>query len=218
MTLSLLVTGFSAFPRAPVNPSQELIAMLSDRPAPEGVRLSLRVLPVEYGRVPSLLADLGREVQPDIAIHFGLADTARGFRLESIARNRCSMVSVDASGNLPATELVCEGPAKLPGMLPLREIAGELRKRGLPVQRSANAGAYLCNYTFYLSRSGSLPDFRPPMSGFVHIPYLDDQLAALPPARRGGLFTLTRDQLLDGAEAIIRQCVVASRRLDKAAA
>ena len=218
MTLRVLVTGFSAFPRAPVNPSEELIAMLADRPPPEGVDLSLRVLPVEYGRVPSLLSDIGRAVRPDIAIHFGLADTARSFRLESTARNRCSMVSVDAAGNLPGAELVCDGPAKLPAMLPLREIAGALRERGLPVQRSAHAGAYLCNYTFYLSRSGSIQDFRPPMSGFVHIPYLDDQLVALPPARRDGLFTLTRGQLLDGAEAIIQQCVLAARRSDKRAA
>lgn len=211
MTPSVLVTGFSAFPRAPVNPSQELIGMLAERAPSPGVRLSTRVLPVEYGRIPGLLGEIGQETRPDIAIHFGLADTARGFRLESTARNSRSMVSVDAAGNLPETPTICEGPAKLSGQLPLRAIAADLKRRGLPVQRSANAGAYLCNFTYYLSRSGTIDGFGPTMSGFVHIPYLDDQLSALPPARRASLFTLTRDQLLEGAQAVIEQSVLAFR-------
>src|SRR5687768_9564661 len=98
MPIRILATGFSAFPRAPVNPTETLVAMLDaarPRIGPD-VELMSRVLPVEYARAPALLAEIGRAFRPDIAVHFGLADTAKGFRLETTARNRSSVLAADA--------------------------------------------------------------------------------------------------------------------------
>ncbi len=214
MTLSVLVTGFGAFPGAPVNPTRELIAMLAGQEeAFPGARLHLRVLPVEYGKVPGLLERFGREVRPDIAIHFGLAANARGFRLESTARNHSSVNKPDAGGAFAPDSRICDGPASLRSTLPLDDIAAALKARGLPVTRSAHAGGYLCNRLFYLSRSGSIDGFRPRLSGFIHLPYLDDQLGALPPAMRAGLATLTRPQLVEGATIVIDRTIAAAGRI-----
>lgn len=209
MTTRILATGFSAFPRAPVNPTEVLMAMLDAAPPRLGidVQLMTSVLPVEYGRAPELLAEIGRDFKPDIAVHFGLADTARGFRLETTARNRSSMLAADAVGRLPAALRICPGPNTLRSGLPLEDIGQALTAKGLPVQVSGNAGAYLCNHVFYLSRSGHVADFMPSMSGFVHVPFLDQQLSAIDPARAARLFSLTRDQLLDGSVAILECCV-----------
>lgn len=217
MTLRILATGFSVFPRAPVNPSEVLMGMLEAAPPDLGTAVELRtlVLPVEYARAPLLLDEIGATFRADVAVHFGLADTARGFRLEATARNRSSGVAPDAAGLLPSDARVCEGPETLPSTLPLEEIRAALEAEGLPVQLSSNAGSYLCNHLFYLSRSGTLGRFRPAMSGFVHVPFLDEQLSAVGPTRAGRLFTLTRAELLRGAIAIVRTC--AARAAAKAA-
>ncbi|MCO5161833.1 MAG: hypothetical protein M9939_11890 [Mesorhizobium sp.] len=212
--LRILATGFSAFPRAPVNPTEVLMGLLAEMPPElgEGVELRTAVLPVEYARAPRILADLAGDFRPDIAVHFGLADTARGFRLESTARNRSSTVAIDAAGLLPEQALICAGPTTLRSALPLDDIAAALAAEGLPVQRSANAGAYLCNHIFYLSRSGTLAPFVPAMSGFVHVPYLDEQLGRIEPARARRLFSMSRDDLLRGAATILRVCADTSHR------
>lgn len=206
--LRILATGFSAFPRAPVNPTEVFMGLLGEAPPDLGGGVDLRtlVLPVEYARAPQLLGRFARDFHPDIAVHFGLADTARGFRLESTARNRSSTVAVDAAGLLPGQARICDGPATLRTTLPLGDITAALAAEGLPVQRSANAGAYLCNHLFYLSRSGTLERFRPAMSGFVHVPFLDEQLGQIEPARARRLFSMSRDDLVRGATTILRVC------------
>lgn len=214
MPIRILATGFSAFPRAPVNPTETLMAMLEaarPRIGPD-VELIARVLPVEYARAPVLLSDIGRAFRPDVAVHFGLADTAKGFRLETTARNRSSMLAGDAAGLRPEAMRIRRGPNTLRSGLPLEAIEAALAARALPVQLSGNAGAYLCNHVFYLSRSGHLPDFRPAMSGFVHVPFLAEQLSELEPARAAKLFSLSRDQLLAGAITILECCAEAHSR------
>jgi pyroglutamyl-peptidase len=218
MSTRILATGFSAFPRAPANPTEVLMGLLAEaRPdLGENVELRTLVLPVEYARMPPQLNAFAQDFRADIAVHFGLADTARGFRLESTARNRSSTVAPDAAGLLPGQALICAGPATLRSTLPLDGIAAALAAEGLPVQRSANAGAYLCNHLFYLSRSGTLAPFRPALSGFVHVPFLDEQLGLIEPARARRLVSLSREDLARGAVTILRVCAEAHRRAVRA--
>jgi pyroglutamyl-peptidase len=213
MATRILATGFSAFPRAPVNPTETLVAMLNAARPDLGpdVELMACVLPVEYARAPAMLAEIGRDFRPDIAVHFGLADSAKGFRLETTARNRSSVLAPDAAGMRPEAMRICPGPNTLRSGLPLEAIERALSDLDLPVQTSGNAGAYLCNHIFYLSRSGRVPDFEPAMSGFVHVPFLDEQLSAIESARAARLFSMTRDQLLAGAGAILQCCAEAHR-------
>jgi pyroglutamyl-peptidase len=212
MSIRILATGFSVFPRAPVNPTEVLMGLLDEARPDLGPNTQLRtlVLPVEYARAPEVLAQFDADYRADVAVHFGLADTARGFRLESTARNRSSTAAPDAAGQLPSTARVCEGPATIPSTLPLDRIRAALAADGLPVQVSANAGAYLCNHIFYLSRSGRLGQFRPAMSGFIHVPFLDEQLAAIGTVRARRLVTLSRADMLRGAVAILRTCAASA--------
>ena len=168
----ILITGFSVFPGAPVNPTEHLIHALRSNPADLADLGELRteILPVEYAAVPAILERLGADFAPDIAIHFGLSAKATGFTLERLARNEIARGKPDNAGVEPPATSIVEGAAHLPSTLPLQDIASELASAGLPVAWSDDAGGYLCNYLFYLSRSPSLPGFAPPVSGFVHVP------------------------------------------------
>jgi pyroglutamyl-peptidase len=214
MTIRVLATGFSIFPGAPHNPSEWLInSLIGEKPdlGPD-VQLEAEVLPVDYRKVTDRLDELGRAGSPDIAVHFGLARNARGFRLERRARNVVSTHTADCAGYTPGDPRVGAGPAALPATLPLRTIYSELRARGLPVQYSSNAGRYLCNYTFYRSCSGQ-GGFRAGMAGFIHLPYLDRQLALLGETGAGPLLaSLTEKMLRQGATLILQSCVDAWRQ------
>lgn len=197
----ILVTGFSVFPGAPVNPTEHLVAALRADPALLASHGEVRaeVLPVEYGRVPGLLEALGRDFAPDIAIHFGLSSKATGFTLERLARNAIAAAKPDNCGVLPPPACIFDGGADLPSTLPLDEIAARLAGAGLPVDWSDDAGGYLCNYLFYLSRSPAFAGLSAPMAGFVHVPPLREAEPESPAA-------MPLADLVRGARLVVAAC------------
>lgn len=166
------MTGFEPFPGAPVNPTQRLVAWLRRRPPaiPGMGAFRAEVLPVDYAAVGPRLSAIGHEFQPDVAIHFGLAQGCAGFRLERVARNRLSAARPDNSGLAPVDGTICAGPAILPSTLPLEAIHAALSGAGLPVEWSDDAGGYLCNMVFTLSAACGCEGFAPRITGFVHVP------------------------------------------------
>jgi pyroglutamyl-peptidase len=191
----VLVTGFEPFPGAPVNPTEWLAAELRrDPPAGDGIAaFRAEVLPVDYAKVGPRLSQIGREFRPDIAVHFGLAAECSGFRLERVARNSFAGARADNAGVQPEASAICEGPETLPSTLPLAAIRERLEADGLPVEWSDDAGAYLCNMVFTLSRAHACEGFAPAMSGFVHVPPTGDGKP------------LGNAQLLAGARIVIEE-------------
>lgn len=202
----ILVTGFSVFPGAPVNPTERLVQVLrAAPPAGEGIAaFRADVLAVEYASVADRLCEIGAGFSPDIAVHFGLARECSGFRLERTARNSHAHARPDQAGALPAGAAVCAGPDTLPSTLPLDLIAARLAAAGLPVEWSDDAGGYLCNTVFTLSVAHGCAGFRPSMAGFVHVPPLREAEPANP--RTMGL-----DDLVAGARLIVAACAQAWR-------
>jgi pyroglutamyl-peptidase len=205
----ILVTGFSSFPGAPRNPTERLIAELERRRDELGTLgdVRLAVLDVEYRTLPEALSRLGAEVRPDIAIHFGLSGKAGGFTLERLARNAVGPLP-DNAGHVPEARTICALADTFPSSLPLDEMRIALEAAGLPVDWSDDAGDYLCNYLFYHSRAGLAEGFAPPVSGFVHVPPLDDD----PVADGGGGVPIAFDRLVDGALIVL--ATAASRWAD----
>jgi pyroglutamyl-peptidase len=196
----ILVTGFSAFPGAPVNPTERLILELEARRSEfhRAGELSFAVLDVDYAKLPVALSHLGK-AQPNIAIHFGLSAQAHGFTLERCARNAFGP-RPDNAGHVPVAGRICAGPDRLTSGLPLERLHEALVARGLPASWSDDAGGYLCNYLFYLSRSDTIPEFAPEMSGFIHVP---------PLAGGADAPTMSLEMLMEGAILIIRACAAA---------
>lgn len=198
----ILVTGFSVFPGAPVNPTEALAGILNDAP-PEGPAIEAfraEVLAVEYATVADRLSAIGRDFLPDIAIHFGLARECEGFRLERVARNSHAGARADQAGALPSAAQVCAGPQTLASTLPLGLIADRLVGAGLPVEWSDDAGGYLCNTVFTLSVAHACDGLRPAMAGFVHVPPLGEAEPDNPDA-------MGIDDLVSGARLIVAACV-----------
>lgn len=200
----ILVTGFSVYPGAPVNPTERLIAALDADPGELAVLGDLRfaVFAVEYDTLPGRLEETGSAFAPDIAIHFGLSERAEGFTLERLARNAISAEKPDNAGRTPPRTPIRAGGEDLASSLPLDAVHAALSARGLPVSWSDDAGGYLCNYLFYHSRGRLCAGFAPAMSGFIHVP----------PLLHGETWpanAMTMDNLVAGARLIIATCAKA---------
>jgi pyroglutamyl-peptidase len=168
MRKSLLIAGFGAFPGHAINPAQKIVQMLARRKNAfglAGVDLHLAVLPVEYAALSPLLTRLFAFKSPDAVLLLGVAARRKGLTIETVARNRVSVLRPDAARQTAWCRFIVHGgPAALPSPSPAARLAAAARKSGLSAGLSRDAGDYLCNESLYLSL---LMDRR---AAFVHVP------------------------------------------------
>jgi len=210
---TVLITGFGPFPGVPVNATMRLLPELSRAAAKRfpDVRFILEVLPTEWSAGPQRLERLLAEVDPDLALHFGVSSRARGFEIEQRARNACA-ATLDASGALPTGAAIRDGGIEhLPASLPVRHTVARLRQRGIPAFVSRDAGTYLCNASLYHSLvCAKDKEAAGRRVGFVHIPATLARPGG-PNRGRTGACPLTRDEALDGALEIVAACLGRAR-------
>ena len=119
----------------------------------------------------------------------GLADTARwvGPRLlpgidvallERVAVNAMDYDTPDNAGYRARGEpCVAGGPAAYFATLPVAAIVAALVAEGIPAYGSNTAGTYLCNKALYRFLAALEQRDRAAPCGFVHLPYLPEQVA-----------------------------------------
>ena len=163
--MTLLVTGFGAFPGMPRNPSAMVVAALAHHRAAfarKHIVLSTQILPVLY----DLAAAFSPAPAPDVIVHIGVAGRRRELSIETVAHNRRSSRHPDASGRAPA--MLRSGPVArhaIRAEWAPRKLAMDLRRAGVPAAPSRDAGAYVCNALLYRSLDSRLAPVL-----FIHIP------------------------------------------------
>jgi pyroglutamyl-peptidase len=205
----ILATGFGVFPGAPENPTAWVMSQIERTGwQPEGAQLVTRTLPVRFDVWEAELQPLVASTKPNAVIAFGLSAKTSGITLESTARNSVAMERPDFTGACATADCVVHGgPAVLPTRLPLRDISECLRAAEIPIVRSDDAGDYLCNLLFYrlieFAEAGG-----PRVAGFVHVPYLDTQVARLAAAGHGLEYggSVSERQLVQAVQIIIQCC------------
>jgi pyroglutamyl-peptidase len=165
---SLLVAGFGAFPGHAVNPAQIVAEKLRRRQkafALAGIDLHVAVLPVEHDALAPRLFRLFAETAPDAVLLLGVAGRRQKLSVETLARNRVTILRPDAAKRLAWSRFIAHGapdffrsPCDAPRLVALA------RKSGVAAAASRDAGDYLCNESFYLSL---LMDRR---ACFIHLP------------------------------------------------
>lgn len=169
---TVLLTGFGPFPGVRRNASGDLVRALTRRARRDlpDYCFASAILPTEWDRAPGLIASLHARHAPRLALHFGVAAGAHGFRIETEARNFCRSLP-DAAGCSPALPRLEDNSTTVRTVtIAARSIAAALASKGYPVSLSNDAGGYLCNAALYHSLAlaeGRGGDCR---VGFVHIP------------------------------------------------
>lgn len=174
----VLLSGFEPFGGESINPSLELVKRLRDERW-EGVEVHLVQLPVVFGEsVQKLQEEIGR-VNPDIVIGIGQAGGRTALSIERVAINVDDAVIADNGGNQPIDRAIrAEGPAAYLSTLPIKKMMQAARDAGVPAIISNTAGTYVCNHLMY----GILDTLHgtDKLGGFIHIPYLPEQVASKP--------------------------------------
>lgn len=185
----IIVTGFEPFGGETVNPSGQLLELLT---APtDDVTVTTLLLPVEFLQAGQILTrhleERSGNDRPDAVICLGQAGGRTSVSLERAAINVMDSATADNSGYQPNdVPVVPNGPAAYFSTLPLRKIQTALRENGIPASLSNSAGTYVCNALMYrlLHWTAQHSVDQITKGGFVHIPYSMEQAAAKtsPPA------------------------------------
>ena len=186
----LLITGFQPFDGESVNPALEVAKGLQGKTI-NGYEVIAREIPVVRFEALKAVQAAIEELQPNAVITIGQA----GGRPD---------ITVERVGNQPIDEpVVAGGPVAYWATLPIKKMVANVKAQGIPASVSNSAGTYVCNHLLYgllhyLTTQGktAIP------AGFIHIPYLPEQMAVRS-GKDAQVATMSLDTLLKGFEAMI---------------
>ena len=209
MKPQILITGFSKFPGAPVNPTESLIEWLKAQDLWRfNADFHFYLFKTSYAQVDRDLARLSKQFNPDVVLHFGLDQNAAGFKLEARGKNALHTDKPDVDGHCPAGAISTSGAKEHPATLPLDAISKRLVNGGYKVQHSTDAGGYLCNYLLYQTLSIDHWQTLPRFAGFIHVPHLEDDRAVVEGVKGAeSLCFMERESLESGCLAIVDVCL-----------
>jgi len=176
---SIVVTGFEPYGGRRINPAAE-VAKALDGEQIEGFPVVGAILPVSQRSLRDRLEELLTELRPSIVISLGLAPGEPMIRLERFGLNLLDFEIADNDGaRLADAPIEANGVTGVRASLPLRAIERALLDAGIPARLSSSAGTFLCNATLYSLMRILEERFPAMLGGFIHLPYLPEQVAQL---------------------------------------
>jgi pyroglutamyl-peptidase len=192
MEKTALVTGFEAYGGRSCNPSEQLSQAVHDAVI-GGFRVVGRRLPVALDGLAHRIEALLDELRPGLVVALGLWPGEPAIRLERFAVNLADFDIADNAGARHRDAAVAPGGASvLAQSLPLRAIEEALLAEGIPVRLSSTAGTYLCNATLHHLLAGLEQRRWSAPCGFIHLPYLPEQVAAMLGEARAGRLAINQ--------------------------
>jgi len=148
--MRLLITSFGPFANFKVNPSNEVMSLLTRRLVTEEMRhpIDYETLEVSYAGVDLFLKKIEKKSY-DYILHLVVATHDAMLRLETRARNECS--GADVLGVAPVTREIRAKSADLPTNCSMDLIQKFTENHPRMVRISDDAGTFLCNYIYYNS-------------------------------------------------------------------
>ena len=168
MTSRILITAFEPFGGEAVNTSAEVLRLLPNELS--GWTVQKALLPVVFGRA----AEEALKTPADLIVLLGEAGGRRTVTPELRARNFRDARIPDNAGHQPRQEKILEtGPETYETPVPVEALCRQMQQEGYAIEPSQDAGAYVCNDTFYLTGLQS-----PAPVSFIHVPAQPDQAEA----------------------------------------
>lgn len=174
----MLLTGFESYGGRSVNPTEEIVKRL-DGERIAGARVDGRTLAVSYAELRPRIAQLITTMRPRAVICLGLWPGEPTLRIERFAANVADFEIADNDGLLAREQVIEDGPDGYRSTLPIHAIRDRLLRAGVPARLSGTAGQFLCNACMYHALHACARCAPPPSCGFIHVPYLPQQVALL---------------------------------------
>ena len=195
--MKILVTGFDPFGGEQVNPALEAVKSLPS--VIHGAEIRWVEIPtIFYKSAEVLEAEIVR-FQPDAVLCIGQAGGRASLTPERVAINQDDARIPDNQGNQPIdTPIRLDGEAAYFSTLPIKAMVQAIKEEGLPATVSNTAGTFVCNHLMYQSLYLADKKFPNMRAGFMHIPYMTEQVVNRPNTASMNLTDIVR-----GIEAAI---------------
>ena len=177
--MKILVTGFDPFGGEKVNPALEAVKSLPS--VIHGAEIRWVEIPtVFYQSAEVLEAEIVR-YQPDVVLCIGQAGGRASLTPERVAINQDDARIPDNQGNQPIdTPIRLDGEAAYFSTLPIKAMVQAIKEVGLPATVSNTAGTFVCNHLMYQTLYLADKKFPHMRAGFMHIPYMTEQVINKP--------------------------------------
>lgn len=173
--MKILVTGFDPFGGEKINPAIESVKKLPD------TILNAQIIKLEIPTVcHKSLAIIDKAIQeynPDVVLSIGQAGGRTDITVERIGINVDDCRIPDNEGNQYIDEPVyTDGPAAYFVNLPIKAMVAKIQEKQIPASISNTAGTFVCNHVTYGVRHLVETKYPGKRSGFIHIPFLPQQV------------------------------------------
>ena len=195
--MKILVTGFDPFGGETVNPALEAVKSLPSEI--HGAEVHWVAIPTVFYKAAEVLETAIVRYQPDAVLCIGQAGGRASLTPERVAINQDDARIPDNQGNQPIdTPIRQDGQAAYFSTLPIKAMVQAIKEEGLPATVSNTAGTFVCNHLMYQALYLADKKFPHMRSGFMHIPYMTEQVINKPNTASMNLTDIVR-----GIEAAI---------------
>lgn len=177
--MKILVTGFDPFGGDKINPAIESVKRLPD--TIEGAEIIKLEIPTVFNKSAEVVKEAIKKHNPDYVLDVGQAGGRFGLTPERVAININDGRIPDNEGYQPLGEPIQkDGETAYFTQLPIKAEVAAIREVGLPASVSNTAGTYVCNHIFYQVQYMRATEFPEIKAGFIHIPFLPEQVVNRP--------------------------------------
>lgn len=174
--MKLLLTGFDPFGGEQTNPALEAVMRVRDQIGT--IRVIKREVPTVFEKSVETVTEMIKEEEPDLVICVGQAGGRCDMTVERVAINYMDARIPDNEGKQPEDQpIVKDGEAAYFSTLPIKKMVAAMKDAGIPASVSNSAGTYVCNQLLYGVLHLIQKEELPIKAGFIHVPYLPEQVA-----------------------------------------
>ena len=199
--MKILVTGFDPFGEDKINPAIESVKKIPDEI--KGVEIIKLEIPTVYMKSLEKIDEAIKEYNPDVILSIGQAGGRPDITVERVGINVDDYRIKDNEGNQPIdTKIYDDGENAYFSNLPIKAIVENIRKNNIPASISNTAGTFVCNHVLYGVQYLLDKKYPNKKSGFIHIPFLPEQVISRPNTPSMSISTIVKALTL-ALEAII---------------
>ena len=173
--MKILVTGFDPFGGEPINPAIESVKRLPDNIA--GAEIIKLEIPTVRKKSLEKIEKAINEHNPDVILSIGQAGGRFDISIERIGINLDDFRIPDNEGNQIIDEPIFpDGENSYFVKLPVKAMVQNVQKNNIPASVSYTAGTFVCNHVLYGVMYLIEKKYKGKKSGFIHIPFLPQQV------------------------------------------
>lgn len=199
--MKILVTGFDPFGGEKINPAIEAVKLLPN--TIKGAEIEKLEIPTVFHKSADVVREKMNEFKPDVVLNIGQAGGRMGLTPERVAINQDDARIPDNEGNQPIDVAIQEdGQPAYFTKLPIKAMVEAMKNAGIPASVSNTAGTFVCNHIMYQTLYLVDKEFPEAKAGFMHIPFMTEQVLDKPNQPAMSLTDMAR-----GIEAAIEAIV-----------